>query len=305
MTLAMHRYQSLRLALVLQLLALSACSSEDSPHLAVRPEEAFDDPRLVRLAYAAEKGDLGAIDRLVREGIDVKATGRKGAAPLWYALAALQKEAFASLLKYGADPNTSRDTGEPLIGYCVMAKDPDFLKMALAHGGNPNAVNPVLRQPIIFYAISEDTTHLELLMAAGADINAQRGDGATLLIEASSALQMSVVLYLLNHGTDPWIRDKVGMDLAAGLFSRYWSKAGDANKARNEVIKVLQAKGIEFDWEVIAKADIRNLGEATGKEPPMWLKSNGKEPNPEWVKANPERAEEWYRTVLNRPVPKK
>jgi hypothetical protein len=41
-------------------------------------------------------------------------------------------------------------------------------------------------------------------------------------------------------------------------------------------LRLIEAKGVKLDWAVINSAEIRNFGEASGKEPPMWLKSNMK-----------------------------
>lgn len=273
--------------------------------LAIRPQQAFSDARQVALATAAENGDTKAIGRAVEEGADVKAVGGRKATALWYAAVSEQKTAFEQLLKLGADPNTPNETGESLVGWCVLNRDAQFLKLALAHGGNPNAVNIDNGLPVMFRAVSQDSTEkLELLLNAGADINIRARDGSTPALFASSARRMEKLLFLLQRGADPMVRNDVGNDIAAGIFSPNWGVKTEAYKFRQRVLEFLESRNIKADPKIMELAEIRNLGEATGKEPPMWLKSDLKDPNPEWVKANPEKAEKWYQAVRRRPAPR-
>lgn len=294
------------------LILASACSANKKHYLDFRPEQAFDDPKQVALARAAEQGDLNAIAKLVEQGADVNADGKQHMTALWYAFTAAEKKAFEFLLKLGANPNTPSLTGGYWIEYCAMVDDSDYLRLALAHGANPNLVNSRIKQPLIFRAIgSDEIAKLELLIGAGADINIRHGDGSTPVIYAALTRQMRTVLFLLQRGADPELRDKLNMDIADGIFGPNWDTRSDGYKARAEVIKLLEDRGYIFDWSVIEAFDIRNLGEATGKEPPKWLKTKTykRELNPEWVKLNPEEAERMRRESIppalrNRPTPR-
>ena len=273
--------------------------------LAIKPEDAFSDPRQVALATAAKAGNVKAIEKAVKEGADVKAIGRQSTTALWYAGVAGEKKAFARLPELGADPNQRNSSGEPLLGWCVTRRDSDYLKLALAHGGNPDAVNPISQQSIIFRTISDDSNErLEILLKADADINFRDKYGSTPINAASGSRLMKKVLFLLQQGADPFIRNNNGGDVASGIFGPNWATKTEGYKARGEVLKIHEARGLKFDWALTETARIRNLDEATGKEPPMQLNSGAKEPNPEWVKANPDEAERWYQKVFRRPAPK-
>lgn len=282
-----------------------SCDVSAKGQLATRPAQAFSDARQVALATAAENGDIDGIERAVKGGADVSAVGRGKATALWYAAAAAQKKAFTKLLELGADPNTPNETGESLVGWCVLNRDADYLKLALGRGGKPNAVNLENGIPVLFRAVSQASTEkLELLLKSGADINIRANDGSTAAVFASSARQMGKVLFLLQRGADPFLRDSLECDIALGIFGPNWDAKTEAFRAREQVIKLLAERGVLFDWSTIAKAKIRNLGEAIGKDPPMWLNSDRRDPNPEWVKANPERAEKWYQAVRRQSAPK-
>lgn len=291
--------------------ALAVCPTSYAQwRLKILPEEAFSDPRQVALAKAAKAGDVKAINQAVKDGADVKAVGRQSATVLWYAVVANEKKAFARLLELGADPNQRSETGEPVTGWCVLARDADFLKLALAHGGKPNALDSTGKQSIFFRALHEDSDEkMELMLKAGADINFRVGEGYDTPILSASKSNLKKTLSLLRHGADPFIRDEMGCDIASDIFGVLWyAKDIKAEfyriKERVEILRLIEARGVKLDWAISETAKVGNFGEASGKEPPMWLKSDRKEPNPEWVKANPERAERWYQAVLRRPAPK-
>ena len=292
-------------SLILSLFTFSGCDAATAQRSKVNPEQAFSEPVQVALAVAAEAGDLGAIDRALKAGAKINEAGKSQMTALWFATLAKNERAFSHLLKLGADPNAPNETGEPLLGWSILNRDLRYFELALSHGGNPNALNTKINRPIIFQAISEDSNKaLELLIKAGADINARDQNGSTPIVFASSARLMPKVLFLLKNGADPFLRNNTGADIASGIFSPNWAKDTESYKARQLVIELLEAKGLIFDWKIVDVANVGNLAEATGKEPVMWLTRSDKEPNPEWVRANPELAERWYQKWLRRPAPK-
>lgn len=291
--------------LCMPLTALTGCDGASARHSRISPEQAFSEPSQVTLATAAENGDEPAIDRSLEAGAKINKTGRNQMTALWFAILAKNERTFAHLLKLGANPNAPDETGEPLLGWSIMNRDIRYLELALAHGGNPNAVNIKFNRPIIFRAISEDSNKsLELLIKAGANLNVRDSNESTPIVFASSARLMDKVLFLLLNGADPFLRNNAGSDIASGIFGPNWAKNTEAYKTRQSIIELLESRGLVFDRRLIETAGIRNLAEAIGKEPVMWLSNDAKEPNPEWVKANPELAEQWYQKWLRRPAPK-
>jgi hypothetical protein len=282
---------------------LLACGCSRGQGDALIPsEQVFRSKSEVDLARAAQVGDTRAVMDIVRQGTSAGSVGKNGATPLWYAFTANKKAAFEKLLELGADPDAVDINGEPLLGDSIMVDKPDWMKVLLTHGANPDGVNTNTRQPILFRAANDGRIHLmEALLKAGADINIRNADGTTALTFASSSRQIETVKFLLQHGADPFLRNAAGNDLAAGLFGPNWNVRSAG--LRRDVITRLEQMGIKFDQETIEQAQIRNLGEATGKEPPMWLKNNIGEPNPDWVRANPEQAKLWYQRVLHRGPP--
>ena len=272
--------------------------------ITARPEDVFEHPNQIELARASERGDVDTINQLARSGVAVNAVGKQNATALWYAFGAQQKLSFQRLLELNANPNVINQSGEPLLSYCLMATDGDYLRLLLSHGADPNARNRSTSRPSIFHILHDDgIERLQLMLQSGADVNIKDSNDTTPIIVASSARQIRTGLFLLRHGADPFLRDRADIDIAAGLFGPNWKKEGDVPKMLAEVKQLLEQKGVTVDPRVLEVARIRNLGEATGREPPMWLKGQPNEPNPAWVRAYPEKAEKWYRTVLGREPP--
>ena len=273
-----------------------------SKSVSIEPSFAFSDTKQKALAEAAEAGDCDKIEAAVKLGANVNAVGEYKLTALWYAFTSQRKKAFKRLLELGADPNTLNQAGDTLVGACLMIDDLDYLKLTLAHGGNPNAINASRDEPIIFSAITyaKSNEKIDLLIKGSANLNIRSSDGSTAIIYASSVRQMETVKFLIEKGADPFLRDNNGLDIAVGLFGPNWDKSSQVWEIRCEVIKILEEKfGVSFDTEAIEKAEIRNLGEASGKEIPMQLRSKSGL-NPEWVNAHPKEAAEWYKLGIGK-----
>jgi ankyrin repeat protein len=177
-------------------------------------ETMFPDERARALAKAAGKGRKRTIERLVAEGVDVNARGRRNATPLFWALKKGSVRGFGLLLELGADPNVLYDDGGTVMHWAASHKKPEFLELALNHGGNPNLVNPAgdMQAPIHdTITIGEGPGLPEktaLLLEAGADIHLKDRVGWTVLHSAAAQKRYDVVLELLERGADPEARFK-------------------------------------------------------------------------------------------------
>ena len=154
-----HKRKMEYIAMAILLALLPGCGS---PHEASL-NDYFSDPQVVALARASQSGDVAAIDRLVAEGVNVNAKGKYGLTPLFFALAARNREGFQRLLKHKGDPNIQSETGESAISLAAKVEDDSyFLESALKHGGNPNLVDHidfvVKDQTPIYNAILRETS---------------------------------------------------------------------------------------------------------------------------------------------------
>ena len=142
------------------------------------------------------------------------------------------------------------------------------------------------------------------MLDLGADVNARRRDGTTQVAYAASVGHFRTVCLLLERGADPLLRSDLGVDVVGGIFGVAFPPGPGVSKWRDEAIRMLRVRHIEARQDIVDRAMIRNFAEASGQEPAMWLKGNMREPNPEWVRANPEQAERWYQAVLKKTAPK-
>ncbi|MES2694430.1 MAG: hypothetical protein V4773_13215 [Verrucomicrobiota bacterium] len=250
------------------------------------PEDYFTDPNVVGLARAAAVGNAAGIAKYIKAGAEVNAVGKDGASVLWFTMLAGNKAGFARLLELGADPTRRFELMRMSVAYMSVARSDDsYLELLLKAKFDPNTVLSETKKPLIFETVGfGGDSKLRLLIAHKADMNARDESGGSALMAAGTLWQFGKILTLLEHGADPAIRNQNGQDVAMWLFIA-GNLTPEANYQRLQVIEKLKERGYVFDEEIIAKARIQNLDEATGKAPPRFFKDS-KEPNPEWVKAN-------------------
>ncbi len=186
-------------------------------------ETMFPDEKVRALAEAAGKGNNKKIEELVAAGVDVNATGKKNATPLFWAFRKENIKGFNKLLELGADPNIVFADGS-VMHWAAGHDDIAFLKAALQHGGNPNLVAGQLGETPLFETIgiaSDRKKAMYLLLASGSDINAKTTvafaniaiGGSTPALKAAILARFDIVYELLEKGADYTIKNDSGHDL--------------------------------------------------------------------------------------------
>jgi ankyrin repeat protein len=231
------------------------------------PEDYFSDPKVVALTRAATAGDVATIDALVRQGLDVNAVGKGDITPLWFAYVSGNRAGFVHLLDLSADParpiqipNTS------VVDSAVERDDDEFLTLLLEHKLNPDRMSMHNQGPLLHRVVTVPSK-LRLLVEHGANVNVQDGSGCSAIKHAADYQAWDSVLYLLEHGADPAVRDPDGFDIARSLFERA-GIPGENEAKRRQVIAKLTELGYKFDGRVLARArPVHNPKEATDATP--------------------------------------
>lgn len=222
-----------------------------------QPTDLFQDPQMVALAIAIQKGDLQKIDDLLAAGVDVNARGKDDITPLGWALMIRNKPAFRRLLERAADPNEKIvpfQTGASTVTDVVArdAADSEWLELVLAHGGDPNLSTTDEQTTPIVSAIDYSDIGpvqdriIELLISAGADLNHQDFQGSTALLWAMARNRYDIAYRFLQAGADFRIKDKQGRDLGYKLITADFSLGRNGQLWRERLIDFLEDKGFDF-----------------------------------------------------------
>ncbi|NWG24256.1 MAG: ankyrin repeat domain-containing protein [Pseudorhodoplanes sp.] len=137
------------------------------------------------LHAAAARGDVAAIERLVKDGADKEAVDARQRTPLHVAAFQKRHEAARALMRLGADPNRLEIDRYDIVTIASVANDVPMLKIALEGGGNPRAITSRYDGTALIAAAH--LGHAEVvrtLIAAKAPLDHVNNLGWTALIES-------------------------------------------------------------------------------------------------------------------------
>jgi ankyrin repeat protein len=92
------------------------------------------------LHAAAARGDVAAIEQLIKGGADKEAVDARQRTPLHVAAFQKRHDAARALMRLGADPNKLEIDRYDIITIASVANDVPMLKIAIEGGGNPRAI---------------------------------------------------------------------------------------------------------------------------------------------------------------------
>jgi ankyrin repeat protein len=223
----------------------AGCSSaRDIPsNVSGRAAEIFTDLRVRAIAEAGARGDVRALERLVKEGAPVDSPGRLGLTPAWWAIRNRNLKGFEWLLAHGARPNPDVES-MTVMEMAAAYEDSAFLEIALRYKPDLNLVGRFTGKSPLNTAITYvRQRNLELLIGAGADLNQQLG--GVPLLEAAFGGRFDYVYMLLKAGADPAITAMESkVSLARAIEVRHIDPDSDAYEWRERVIVFLKTKGI-------------------------------------------------------------
>jgi ankyrin repeat protein len=125
-------------------------------------------PQTTAISLAAGRGDVAAMDRLLRSGLNVDCADEYGMTPLMTAARAGQLGAVQRLLAAGARV----DACSPLFGTPLMLAalyvHPQIVHELIEHGAHVDAANEFHHTALWHARVSGDNESVRILIAAGA-----------------------------------------------------------------------------------------------------------------------------------------
>lgn len=197
----------------------------------------FENSPYVEAATAAGEGDIETLEELIKQGLDVNYEGKDSRGPwgkdtvtllLW---AALQDsvEGAAALLKAGADPNkTTRRGMTPLMIASARESDELFELLLVRYKAEPNKIFGRPYQTALMILLEERRNlgekrfdRAERLIKYGANVNLDIDRGETATIAFSKRGDWRAVFWLLEHGANHEIRNRLKATMMCYLRNSY------------------------------------------------------------------------------------
>jgi len=188
----------------------------------IDPEKVFEDPKVIALAGAINAGNLSEIESALREGVNVKTVGEKGFTVTHFALLADANapDIMRLLLKAGADPISRLEDGNDVPYYAAARDnaDPAVVAALLDFGVSASQTVGIERLSWLQAAISgRNMPVVRLLLQRGADINYNHPFNGTALHFAGVVPDYDIMVFLLDHGANPHLRDNQSPEIAADV----------------------------------------------------------------------------------------
>ncbi|XP_044048767.1 ankyrin repeat, SAM and basic leucine zipper domain-containing protein 1 [Siniperca chuatsi] len=169
---------------------------------------------LSMLKRAISKGDIGAVEQLLDNGMDVETRLGFDWTPLMCAVSVANYDLAKLLLDRGASANFSKDHWTLLMASCTASASEDKIarcvELLLSRNADPNVVDRSEMTCLMLTAKSGYSKVINLLVSHGAEINVQDSNGYTALSIAVQYGREEAVLKLIQLGADKTIRTAAG-----------------------------------------------------------------------------------------------
>jgi ankyrin repeat protein len=179
---------------------------------AVTYENTRPDPKATKaLFYAASKGDMAAVERLIEKRADINAPFRYNSTPLLEALKNGHAKVGRFLIEKGAEVNVSDQFGRtPLFAAAVRGKT-EIVRLLLAKGADVDPKQEKALNPLKTASERGNMEIVRILIDKGADIEWRDSYGRSSLYTAISMNRPRVARFLIDKGASVNSADKHGV----------------------------------------------------------------------------------------------
>jgi ankyrin repeat protein len=158
------------------------------------------------LIYAIERGNVEAVNKLIKARANVNAPDKKGKSPLMYAAEKSNTAIMKALIAARANIEATDHVGDTALIYAVSQSSSEFIKEFINDGADVNAVDQYGRTVLIHAAFRDDADIMQMLI--GLDkvdlnlINARDNDNKTVLIHAACRDDADIMQMLIDLKKD-------------------------------------------------------------------------------------------------------
>lgn len=256
------------------------------------------------LILAAEKGDLLAMELLLRRGTDPDWRTFEGVTPLMYASEYGNSEAVLLLLGHGADPNTVPDNGVSALISSSKNGSYDVSNILLDYGASVNMADEMNLTSLMYSAAYNYADLTGLYLEYGADLTRKEMSGSDALIIAAYYGSYESARVLIEYGADVnttdnfnftpliiasqmghydlvWLLLENGADISLKNLGGYDALAMSVQKSHGDITELLIENGAKVNNPVQNGNNPLDIAKTNEDEDLVdLLKSNGARSNP-------------------------
>ena len=200
--------------------------------------------------HAAKQGNLGSLNRMIIEGVDINCTDSKGCTALIRACGHSRRAVVSFLLQQNANIEARSDNGSTALSSSIIGNCRRVAGLLLDKKANPNGLGPANYSYATIAAAGWNDAMLSILYRYKADIFTINKHQQTLLHIIAQAAEYnnninnakSCFIFLLDHGLDINAKDQYGntalMLLCGAHKKHYRVDDRDIASLTHQVIKL-------------------------------------------------------------------